>query len=130
LLEANAGAGVGFKGNAGVQLSSFLLAGVLLKLLLQPFQLFLTTFYRQLSFPGLAVYLATYYVYLVATVLLVFFNVATLVSTGWVVGLFGVCCVGVLFFIGGLSTVVDFRLLLAFSTLVNVNLLLVAACGS
>ena len=52
--------------------SVLLAAGFLTKLLLQPFQFFLLSFYKRLSFPAFSMYILFYYVFLVPVVILTF----------------------------------------------------------
>ena len=47
-------------------------AGLLIKLLLQPFQFFLLSFYKRLTLVALSVYLVFYYIFLVPSILVLF----------------------------------------------------------
>ena len=49
-----------------------LTAGFLIKLMLQPFQFFLLSFYKRLAFSTFSIYIAFYYIFLIPTVILVF----------------------------------------------------------
>lgn len=113
--------GVGFGG------SGWVCVGVLLKLLVQPFQVVLLALYRQLNGAAFLYYLGCYYVFGLAvlfTALVLPFGVF-LVGGGWVWvaavgGVLGACVVGV-------SASQDVRATLAYSTALNVGFLLAAA---
>ena len=98
--------------------------GVLVKLLLQPMQFALITFYRHLRLETLVLYLAAYYCCLIPMFFCTFYSYLVLLMGGWELLLLG--CVGGLSCVLGQGAVAgaDIRSTLAYSTAVNLSILL------
>jgi hypothetical protein len=99
-------------------------SGLVIKLLLQPAQLALLTFYRRLRLEALACYLVIYYCFFVPAFILVFYSyVVVLVTGGFILVLGGILglSVGLL---QGAAAGVDLRTTLAYSTAINLSTLL------
>lgn len=105
------------------------LAGLLLKLALQPAHSALLTFYRGLSVTTLGFYLLTYYVFLIPTLLVCL--VPHIAALGFLeaLGVAGAVSAGLVLAANLGRIRADVRQLLGFSTLFNLGLLLVACLG-
>ncbi len=106
-------------------LSPMLVLGLLLKVLSQPFHFLLLNFYRLLPPVVLAVYLSAYYVMLLLVLILFILNSLLFVAQG-VFFFGGVIFLGIVFNLAGnFQSLTDFRVVLVFSTILNLALLFV-----
>jgi len=105
---------------------ALLAAGFLVKLMLQPFQFFLLSFYRRLAFSALSMYICFYYIFLVPTVIFMFGPGLSALLPNWFLVLVSALLVNIGLLGGSLTSSVDIRSTLAFSTIVNLSILLLA----
>ena len=99
-------------------------SGLLIKLLLQPAQLALLTFYRRLRLEALVCYLVVYYCFFVPAFVLVFYSyIVVLAAGGFVLVLGGLLGLGV-GLLQGAAAGTDLRTTLAYSTAINLSTLL------
>lgn len=99
-------------------------SGLVIKLLLQPAQLALLTFYRRLRLEALVCYLVVYYCFFIPAFILIFYSYVIILVTGGFVlvlgGLLGLS-IGLL---QGAAAGADLRSTLAYSTAINLSTLL------
>ncbi len=99
-------------------------SGLIIKLLLQPAQLALLTFYRRLRLEALVCYLVVYYCFFIPAFILVFYSYVVVLITGsFVLVLGGVLGLGT-GLLQGAAAGVDLRTTLAYSTAINLSTVL------